>query len=60
MVVLLNGQQLGGFLVPRLMADLGARAYRFSTSWSRVLPTGTGAINQRGLEGWDWARAVVR
>ena len=24
----------------RLMADLGARAYRFSISWSRVLPDG--------------------
>ena len=34
----------------RLMADLGARAYRFSISWSRVLPNGTGAINQRGLD----------
>ncbi len=34
----------------RLMADLGARAYRFSISWSRVLPMGTGAINQRGLD----------
>ena len=34
----------------RLIADLGARAYRFSISWSRVLPTGTGAINQPGLD----------
>ena len=34
----------------RLMADLGARAYRFSVSWPRVLPTGTGAVNQRGLD----------
>ena len=32
------------------MADLGARAYRFSISWSRVLPTGTGAVNQPGLD----------
>ena len=38
------------------MADLGARAYRFSISWSRVLPTGTGAINQRGL---DFYRRLV-
>ena len=37
----------------RLMADLGARAYRFSTSWSRVLPMGTGAINQPGLDFYD-------
>ena len=34
----------------RLMADLGARAYRFSVSWPRVLPMGTGAINQRGID----------
>jgi len=34
----------------RLMADLGARAYRFSVAWPRVLPEGTGAINQRGLD----------
>jgi beta-glucosidase len=34
----------------RLMGDLGARAYRFSVSWSRVLPTGTGAINRPGLD----------
>jgi beta-glucosidase len=32
------------------MADLGARAYRFSISWPRVLPMGTGAINQRGVD----------
>ena len=38
------------------MADLGARAYRFSISWSRVLPTGTGAVNQRGL---DFYRRLV-
>ena len=37
----------------RLMADLGARAYRFSVSWPRVLPTGTGAINQRGLDFYE-------
>ncbi len=32
------------------MADLGVRAYRFSVSWSRVLPTGAGAINEAGLD----------
>jgi hypothetical protein len=35
------------------MADLGARAYRFSISWSRVLPTGSGAINQAGLDFYE-------
>jgi beta-glucosidase len=34
----------------RLLAELGARAYRFSVSWSRVLPSGTGALNQPGLD----------
>ena len=37
----------------RLMADLGARAYRFSVSWSRVLPTGTGPVNQLGLDFYE-------
>ena len=32
------------------MADLGARSYRFSVSWSRVLPNGTGVLNERGLD----------
>jgi beta-glucosidase len=34
----------------RLMQDLGIRAYRFSASWSRVLPAGTGEKNQAGLD----------
>jgi beta-glucosidase len=33
-----------------LMRELGLNAYRFSTSWSRVLPAGRGTINQRGLD----------
>ena len=37
----------------RLMAALGARSYRFSVSWSRVLPTGTGVINERGLDFYE-------
>ena len=32
-----------------LMAELGLNAYRFSISWSRVLPDGTGRVNARGL-----------
>ena len=35
------------------MADLGARSYRFSVSWSRVLPNGTGVTNERGLDFYD-------
>ena len=36
-----------------LMADLGLGAYRFSIAWPRILPEGTGAINQRGLDFYD-------
>lgn len=32
-----------------LMRAIGLRAYRFSISWSRVLPDGTGAPNETGL-----------
>ncbi|HWN71682.1 MAG TPA: GH1 family beta-glucosidase, partial [Haliangium sp.] len=40
----------------RLMRDLGLNAYRFSVSWSRVLPAGTGQVNQGGL---DFYRRLV-
>jgi beta-glucosidase len=33
-----------------LMADLGLNAYRFSISWSRVLPEGRGKVNPAGLD----------
>lgn len=33
-----------------LMASLGITHYRFSISWTRILPDGTGAVNQRGLD----------
>ena len=39
-----------------LMRELGLGAYRFSISWSRVLPDGTGAVNERGL---DFYRRLV-
>ena len=39
-----------------LMAELGARAYRFSVSWPRIQPTGKGAANPEGL---DFYRRVV-
>ncbi|GAA0409805.1 beta-glucosidase [Acrocarpospora corrugata] len=34
----------------RLMADLGLSAYRFSLSWPRIQPLGSGEINQKGLD----------
>lgn len=36
-----------------LMQELGLQAYRFSISWSRVLPGGTGAVNQPGMDFYD-------
>ena len=33
-----------------LMAALGLQAYRFSVSWSRIFPHGTGAVNQAGVD----------
>lgn len=37
----------------RLMSDLGVNAYRFSTSWPRVLPEGVGRVNEQGIEFYD-------
>ncbi len=36
-----------------LMADLHIRHYRFSISWSRIFPLGTGAINPAGVAYYD-------
>jgi beta-glucosidase len=33
-----------------IMEGLGLNAYRFSISWSRVLPKGRGEINEKGLQ----------
>ncbi|HEY3485146.1 MAG TPA: GH1 family beta-glucosidase [Ilumatobacteraceae bacterium] len=39
-----------------LMSDLGLEAYRFSVAWTRVIPDGTGEVNQAGL---DFYRRLV-
>lgn len=39
-----------------LIKRLGLQAYRFSISWSRVLPEGTGKVNEPGL---DFYRRLV-
>jgi beta-glucosidase len=39
-----------------LMRELGLTTYRFSISWSRILPEGTGRVNQGGL---DFYRRLV-
>jgi beta-glucosidase len=35
------------------MRDLGLSAYRFSVSWPRVLPAGSGKVNARGLSFYE-------
>jgi beta-glucosidase len=37
----------------QIMRSLSIRAYRFSVSWPRVLPTGSGAVNAAGLDFYD-------
>jgi beta-glucosidase len=36
-----------------LMAEVGASVYRFSVSWPRIQPDGTGATNELGLDFYD-------
>jgi beta-glucosidase len=36
-----------------LMKSLNLNAYRFSLSWSRILPDGTGAVNEEGVAFYD-------
>jgi beta-glucosidase len=36
-----------------LMRQIGLKAYRFSVSWPRVIPSGRGPINPRGLGFYD-------
>jgi beta-glucosidase len=33
-----------------LLSELGVRAFRFSLAWPRILPSGSGAVNQAGLD----------
>ncbi len=36
-----------------LLSELGVNAYRFSIAWPRILPQGTGAVNEAGLDFYD-------
>ncbi len=40
----------------RMMAELGAKAYRFSIAWPRIFPHGSGTPNQKGI---DFYRRLV-
>jgi beta-glucosidase len=36
-----------------LLSELGVGAYRFSVGWSRIMPEGTGRVEQRGLDHYE-------
>ncbi|MFV5703679.1 glycoside hydrolase family 1 protein [Flavobacterium sp. XS2P12] len=36
-----------------LMKKLGVNSYRFSLDWSRIIPDGTGAVNEKALAHYD-------
>jgi len=36
-----------------LLVDLGVNSYRLSVAWPRVVPTGSGAVNEKGLDFYD-------
>ncbi|KQV35228.1 MULTISPECIES: GH1 family beta-glucosidase [unclassified Rhizobium] len=36
-----------------LIQSLGVQAYRFSIAWPRIVPEGTGPINEKGLDFYD-------
>ena len=33
-----------------LMGEMGFKSYRFSIAWTRILPKGTGEVNQKGID----------
>lgn len=37
----------------RIMKEMGLKAYRFSISWSRILPKGIGELNEQGILFYD-------
>lgn len=36
-----------------LMAEMGFKTYRFSIAWTRLLPEGTGKVNQEGIDHYN-------
>ena len=43
----------------KLMASIGAKAYRFSISWPRIFPEGTGQPNPKGLDFYSRLRPAL-
>ena len=36
-----------------LLQNMGCNAYRFSIAWTRILPTGKGQVNQKGIDHYN-------
>ena len=36
-----------------MMVDMGLKAYRYSVAWPRILPTGRGPVNPKGLDFYE-------
>ena len=36
-----------------IMKEIGLKGYRLSVSWPRIIPSGSGAVNQKGLDFYD-------
>ena len=34
----------------KLMKEIGPKCYRFSVAWPRIIPDGTGTVNEKGIE----------
>ena len=43
-----------------IMKELGLQTYRFSIAWPRIIPEGTGAVEQRGLDFYRRLLTTVR
>ena len=37
-----------------LMKEMGVKVHRFSLSWPRIFPNGTGAVNEKGIAYYDY------
>ena len=37
----------------KLLQNMGCNAYRFSIAWTRILPTGKGQVNQKGIDHYN-------
>ena len=42
----------------QLLKNMGATAYRFSIAWTRILPQGTGEINQKGIDYYNRVASI--